>query len=115
MTCPRPVPPCKVTGPLAALLANHDGDLDSPCRNQTGYIGVRQRKWGMFAAEIRGAAAVGKRLGVRAGASIRVPADTQSAPHARGCLLARLGPSQHSARDFPSLVSAPRTHAWRRA
>lgn len=30
-----------------------DVDKDSPCRNQTGYVGVRQRKWGMFAAEIR--------------------------------------------------------------
>jgi hypothetical protein len=26
---------------------------DGACRNQTGFIGVRMRKWGMFAAEIR--------------------------------------------------------------
>ena len=30
-----------------------DPDKDSPCRNQTGYVGVRMRKWGMYAAEIR--------------------------------------------------------------
>ena len=29
------------------------GSGETACRNQTGFIGVRQRKWGMYAAEIR--------------------------------------------------------------
>ena len=34
-------------------ISEDDPAGEKNCRNQTGYIGVRQRKWGMFAAEIR--------------------------------------------------------------
>lgn len=42
--------PQKGKGRGNAGAAPHDRES---CRNQTGYIGVRQRKWGMYAAEIR--------------------------------------------------------------
>ena len=40
------------SGSKGSAGSGKDKDKDA-CRNQTGYIGVRQRKWGMFAAEIR--------------------------------------------------------------
>lgn len=48
------------------------------CRNQTGYIGVRQRKWGMYAAEIRDGDK--RRWGPQAGA-VHNMQDVQSCMH----------------------------------
>ena len=46
------------TSVQAAARWNHpvspmQGSGKTACRNKTGYIGVRKRKWGMFAAEVR--------------------------------------------------------------